>query len=401
MIDLIVRLIWNSHTRGLVLFILSKLPVLYDNVLCICWGGNKYSCNPKAITDEILRRKANGEKMPRVFYAFNNVELFTSDLPKEITPIKLGSLRFYFILATSRFVISNTRVSSITWPFPKKKGQYYFQTMHGGHGLKRQELEVSDSLSDEYIQMLHEDAARIDLMISDSAFWTKLARTIFAYPKGEILECGLPRNDIFFDEKQKKTCRKATEDYVISEKSHSGDRSQMKFLVYCPTFRNNGRKDVYGFDVDRLVTVLEQRFGGQWFILVSSHPNMLSFYQEIYDFDHPRMVDVGQKDLQPILVSGDAAITDYSSAGFEFALTEKPVFLLMRDIADYDRGIYFDPKELPFPFAENEESLVINIESFDLNQYKERLSAFNKKIIGLNETGQASAAVVEWMISKT
>ena len=132
-------------------------------------------------------------------------------------------------------------------------------------------------------------------------------------------------------------------------------------------------------------------------MLVSSHPNMRNYYHDIYDFTHPRMVDVGQHDLQPILVASDAAITDYSSAGFEFALTHKPVFLLMRDKEAYERGLYYDPYDLPFPCATDDDELCRNIETFDETHYQTALETFNRDVVGLKETGHAAEAVVDWM----
>lgn len=395
-------LIWNKYTRSLVLWILVHLlPIKHNRVICICWGGTKYNCNPRAITDRMLKEglvDKSKKNSVEVIYAFINPSQFAKEFPKEFIAVEIGGLRYFYYLATANFIISNTRLGgSINWPFKKKKGQYYIQTMHGGHGMKKQELEVCDTLSEDYIKTLYEDASRIDLMISDSMFWTEKARTIFAYPEGEILEVGLPRNDIFFTtdavkmQMKKDICSNHGINYIPNT----------KFLVYCPTFRNNGRKDVYGFCVDETIKALETRFGGSWYILVSSHPNMLSFYQDIYDFSHPRMIDVGKDDLQPILVASDAAITDYSSAGFEFALSGNPCFLLCRDLGDYDRGVYFDMKTLPFPYAETEEELVQNIMNFDNDQYNKELEIFNNEIIGLNETGHAAEAVVDWMVTKS
>ena len=394
------RIIWNSKTRGFILWFLSRLPLVRGRVVCICWGGTKYNCNPRAITDKMLKLGLianNKAKHFEVTYAFLDPSQHRSAVPKEIISVEIGSLRYFYLLATSQFIIANTRFGGGQyWPFNKRKGQYYIQTMHGGHGMKKQELEVCDSLSERYIKGLYEDASRIDLMISDSRFWTEKARTIFAYPEGDILEVGLPRNDVFFSSKESKNSIKRD----ICKKINVTYSDELKFLVYCPTFRSNGRKDVYGFDPDQIISALANRFGGDWYILVSSHPNMRSYYHEIYDFSNPHLVDVGQEDLQPILVSSDAAITDYSSAGFEFALTGNPCFLLCRDLDDYDRGVYFDMKSLPFPYAETDDQLVSNILNFDNEKYLSELEQFNREVIGLNETGHASEAVVEWMINK-
>lgn len=392
------RLIWNSHTRQFVLKILQILHVKKKTVMCLCWEGTKYGCNPKAITDALL---SNPECDFNVWYAFHDCTRFDSVVPEYINIVEIGSLEYYYRLATANFIISNTRIGGgLWWPFNKKKGQYYIQTMHGGHGLKRQELEVCDSLPKEYLKLLYEDASRIDLMLSDSAFWTKLARTIFAYPVGEILECGLPRNDVFFRNDFISQKKKELVEIICSKKNFISQTDNIKFLVYCPTFRNNGRRDVYGFDVSEVLTSFEKKFGGIWFLLISSHPNMLSYYQEIYDFENPRVVDIGHEDLQSILIASDAAITDYSSAGFEFALTEKPVFLLIRDLEEYDRGIYFHPKDLPFPYASSDDELCDKILYFDSKRYIEELKKFNTNIIGLHESGHASECVVDWIYRK-
>jgi len=399
----IYKIIWNSRTRDLVLWLLfSFYKIRKGRITCVCWGGTNYNCNPRAITEKMVELDLASKEVKNPFeiaYAFVNTERFAEKLPKELHAVEIGSLKYFYLLATSQFIISNTRFGGgMYWPFKKKKGQYYIQTMHGGHGMKKQELEVSDTLGEAYIKALYEDASRIDLMISDSSFWTEKARTIFAYPEGEILEKGLPRNDIFFAPQGKKDlikaeiCKKLN---IVSDNLHN-----IHFAVYCPTFRANGRRDVYGFNPDSIVKAFEDRFGDEWYILVSSHPNMQSYYKSIYDFSHDRMKDVGQEDLQPILVSSDAAITDYSSAGFEFALSNNPCFLLCRDLEDYDRGVYFDMKKLPFPYAENDDELIGNILNFDREKYLTDLEKFNREVIGLKETGHAAEAVVEWMMAR-
>lgn len=396
-----MNIIWNKHTRNLVLWILCNFfSIKKGRVMCVCWGGTKYNCNPRAITDKMVEMGFVGSKF-EVTYAFVNPAEYQNELPTQIRSVQIGSLRYFYLLATSQFIIANTRFGGgLYWPFHKKRGQYYIQTMHGGHGLKKVELDVEETLSEEYVKGIFEDSSRIDLMISDSAFWTHCAKTAFAFPKGEILEVGLPRNDVFFAGDIVRENYRSMIASIVSSQKGNAVPSDVKYLVYCPTFRSNGRRDVYSFDPGNLVAALETKFNGTWYILVSSHPNMKNYYKTIYDFSHPRMVDVGGEDLQPILVSSDAALTDYSSAGFEFALTKRPVFLLCRDKEDYDRGFYINPEDLPFPYAETDDELIANILNLDNDKYMKDLEKFNKEVIGLNETGHAAEAVVEWMISK-
>lgn len=385
--------------RSTTLWMMRFLPINKKRIMCVCWGGKKYNCNPKAITDALLRRQdAQGIQ---IVYAFDEPEQFADILPEGVQSAEIGSLQYYYLLATSHLIIANTRFVGLMWPFAKKSSQIYIQTQHGGHGIKKVELDVRDALTEEYITNAIEDTKRTDLMLSDSWYWTRVYRTAYQYG-GKVLESGLPRNDVFFaGDEEKRALKQKALDYIVKHNSISNPQELpgAKFLIYTPTFRNNQRRDVYGFDVDKVVRALEERFGGVWYILVSSHPNMLDYYREVYDFSNPRLLDVGTyPELQELLVVSDALITDYSSAEMDFSLTKRPVFQLIRDREDYDRGTYLDPRSLPFPYAENDDALVNNILTFDEEKYHSDLSDFNTNVIGLNETGHAADNAAEWIM---
>ena len=386
----LLRLFWTRHTRGLVLWWLRWFcPVRRGRTMFVSWNGAHYNCNPRAIAEAL----AGDEDTARHFelnYAFLHPEDFP-EVPSQVHKVVLGSLEYYRLLASAQFIVSNVRFAGANFPY-KKRQQRYIQTMHGGHGIKRVEFDVE--LPEDYMRCAVEDTRRTALMLSDSRYWTQIYRSAFRY-RGEVLEQGLPRNDVFFaDAASRQQVRRRVLDYT-----HLSD--DVRLLLYTPTFRVNGRRDVYGFDVDRVVAALESRFGGVWHVLVSSHPNMRDYYREIYDFSHPRLVDVGAyPELQDLLVAGDALITDYSSAEMDFSLTRRPIFQLIRDLADYDRGCYIHPRQLPFPFAATDDELMRNIETFDPAQYEAALDRFNREEIGLNETGHAAEAVVRWMKDK-
>lgn len=373
---LFLHLFWNRKMRDFTLASMRLLPLHKGRVMCVCWGGKEYGCNPKSITDALLEQTESRTHF-EIWYAFQEIEKFV--VADEIHKVLIGSLQYYQLLLTSQFIISNTRFGGgMFWPMAKKKGQYYIQTGHGSSGVKRVEFDTK-SLSADYLKAAMEDTSRIDLMLSNSKRRLETIRSGYRY-EGEVLEEGFPRNDAF-----------------IKPKNSAGHK---KYLVYAPTFRNNNRLDVYGFDVDKVILALETRFGGEWYIKISSHPNMRSFYQDLYDFSHPRLIDIGKDDLQSHLLSSDALLTDYSSAEMDFSLSKKPVFQLCRDCNEYDRGFYFHPTTLPFPYAENDEELIRNILNFDEEKYKYELETFHRDVIQFTETGHASKAVVEWMLNR-
>lgn len=377
---ILTRCVWNRVMRSTTLATLRLLPIKKGRVMCLCWKGSCYGCNPQSIAETIVLRD-EWRKSFEVWFAFVQPEAFAALLPTGIHAVQIGSLDYFHLLATSQFIISNIHLTGEFFPY-KKCGQQYLFTGHGASGIKKIEFDT-DSLPSEYMKMAEEDTSRMDLFLSCSEFRSRVIRSAYRY-QGEILEKGTPRNDA----------------YVRSLKSLTDEHHDLHYLIYTPTFRGNGRRDVYGFDVDRVVAALEQRFGGEWYVRISSHPNMRGYYREIYDFSHPRMIDVGNEDLQPLLLTSAALITDYSSAEMDFSLTGRPVFQLCRDREDYDRGFYINPEDLPFPYATNDDGLVQNILAFDADKYAKEVDAFNRDVIGLKETGHAAEGVVEWMLSK-
>ena len=377
-----MRILWNRKTRNLCIKIMQALPIQQGRVMCVCWGGEQYDCSPRAIVEkmaEMALTHGAGKKF-EVSFAFFHPENFLTDLPIGVEAVTIGSYQYFKRLSTAQFIISNTRFGGgMFWPMPKRKGQYYIQTMHGGHGIKHVEFDVD--LPEAYLKLVDEDAKRTDIMPSESDYQNRLFRSAYHY-YGDVLNTGLPRNDIFFR--------------PAPDKLHK----QKSYVIYTPTFRSNGRRDVFGFDTDRVVGALEQRFGGEWYVMISSHPNMRSYYHELYDFSHPRLIDVGREDLHPLLRMSEALITDYSSAEMDFSLMNRPVFQLCKDRADYDRGFYIKPEELPFPYAETDDQLVNNILSFDAEKYAVDLENFNRERIGLHETGHASEDMIRWMLDR-
>ena len=84
---------------------------------------------------------------------------------------------------------------------------------------------------------------------------------------------------------------------------------------------------------------------------------------------------------------------------FEFALLEKPVWLYATDIVDYiqERGFYFDLRQMPFPLAENNEELLLNVEKYNEVEYKANLRNFMQEL-DVYEKGTASFLVVERIV---
>ena len=168
---------------------------------------------------------------------------------------------------------------------------------------------------------------------------------------------GYPRNDVFFN------TNLIFENY--KEKLNLG--IYRKVILYCPTFRDN-YESVKPFS-DEFFKYLNSylKKNGDIF-LIKKHqfekniniPNNLSNIKD---------VSSAVEDVQELLTFTDILITDYSSVFFDFVLLDRPIIYYSYDFEEYlenCRGMYYDYyKEMPGPFAKNENELLDLIETAD------------------------------------
>ena len=348
----------------------------------IFWSfrGRAYSCNPKYITEFILRNCPNDFE---IVWAFNDVKNFSFLRDRGVKVVKYYSRRFFDELMTSKFVVTNTRIGI---DFHKRKGQIYIQTWHGTLALKKIEKDAWKHLKLSYVLNACCDSRNIDYLLSGCAANTLIFKKAFWY-NGPILEIGNPRNDIFFDKEN--TRKKIDERYGTMNK---------KIVMYAPTFRKNNSLDVYGIDYVRILNSLNLKFKKEFVFFVRLHPNIkhLKFNnltQDVYDVSD-------YDDMQELLSASDLLITDFSSSMFDFVIMKKICLLFALDYKEYiseERGTYFDVKaDMPFPLATSNDELVTLIDKLNLDDYNRRLESFFYEI-GVNESGDASKKMIDLM----
>ena len=355
-------------------------------MMCWAYTFKQYSCNPRYLTEYLLENNPEFE----IFWVFKgNVD--TSGVDKRIKCVRYKSLRYFLLVNTAEFFITNARTDPYRIYWHKRKGQKYVMLWHGGVALKRIEKDAEAQLSYSYLKKAKIDSKVCDLMISGCRFQTSLLKEKFWYD-GEILEKGIPRNDVFFDkarhpEMRGRICRK----YGISPDS--------RIVLYAPTFRRDKSIEPYRINWSRVVPELRKIYGTEKVsILLRLHPNLIGKADASSLVNDESVIDVTRyHDMQELLCVSDLLITDYSSSMFDITMLKKPCMLYATDIEKYNRGYYFDFAELPFPLARNEEELIGNIRTFDSAAYEEAVESFFEKHIGLCEDGNASKAIAGWL----
>ena len=139
-------------------------------------------------------------------------------------------------------------------------------------------------------------------------------------------------------------------------------------VLYAPTWREYlGRrvaKPLY-LDAERVTEALPGAV-----VLVRGHYNATR-EAEVFA-EHPRIHDVTRyPDIAPLYLAADVLVTDYSSVMFDFALTDKPILLLLPDLEQYrdvERGFYFDLEtDGPGPLLRSTDEVVAALGSPDLH----------------------------------
>ncbi len=362
-----------------VLYLIMRIfPVQDKKVVCCNMKGKRYGDNPKYITDALLKKD---EKYDVVWILEKNIK---EDLPANVRRVPNNLLSVTYELATSQIWIdSNTKQYGTL----KRKPQLYIQTWHGSYGLKKVYGDIIDKITFIDKITLKYNSKITDLYISNSKRTSEIYRRAFWY-SGNILECGSPRNDIFF---------KDTKPYLENVQKYFGIQDK-KMALYAPTFRADFGLEALRLNYENLKKALERRFYGEWVILVRLHPNNISDAETFIKYNNSVINATPYNNMQELLAVCDVLITDYSSCMFDFATKNKICFLYATDVEKYrqERDYYFELEDLPFPLAQNNRELEEVILRFDELQYQRDLQKLFTEV-GICESGEASTCVVDYI----
>lgn len=358
----------------------KKLPLKQNKIILSSYDGMGYCCNCKYIAEKLIQNKAPVELVWLI--SDNSI----CDIPEKIKKVVINSPQYYKEVLTAKIYITNTVHSLYEH---KREGQFFINTWHGYGPFKLAEGAVNKDA--ESRERYRKSNAASDLFLTASRFYTQIYRDSFFY-EGEVMECGAPRNDIFFTQNTIKTS-------VYKKLQILFDK---KILLYAPTFREDTVVSFQKYDIDmkRVLNALEKRFGGEYVLVYR-------FHHYLYRLGMPQNFYAGAidatyyPDIQELLAAADVVITDYSSLMWDFSLQRRPVFLYQNDEKDYenDRGFYSSVSEWPYPKAHTQEELVDTIMDFDNGVYIKKLNAFFKKY-GSCDDGHAAERVVERILQE-
>lgn len=387
--------LWKRQIAGwaqsIVFYLCRVFPIRSNKIVFAAIEGTTgYSCNPKYIAEEFLRR--GGWEL--VWLVNDAGKTFPSGIRK----VRNTLFHRAFELSTAAVWIDNSRKQL---EVRKRKGQLYLQTWHAKIGFKPTCLDRGASFSRiAYLVSAH-DSAMIDYVISNSDWYDRTLSRGMLYD-GKVLRTGSPRCDILINGREEARC---------ALRRKWGLPAEQGILLYAPTFRGGSQsagERVLGEgdhmpDFDALRRALSARFGGQWSVFLRLHPQLTARHIESHAQDSA-LFDVSREDdMYAILAGCDAFLTDYSSAAFDAAVMRIPVFLYADDYAAYERErgkLLWDLRKLPFPLAQTDAEMKERVAQFDAKAYQRELDALFAST-GMKEDGKASRRVADFICGWT
>ena len=396
----------KAFCESLSYYVCRVFPI-QNNLISVCTfeGKGGFGCNAKPLVEELHRR----DEGYQFVWFVNDME---KDLPNYVkkVPNTLWSRAYW--LSRSKVWIDNYRKPYGT---KKRKGQYYLNVNHYTLGIKCTGLLRGKGFSEMAYLVSKNDSDMIDHLVIDSKWCEQCFDKALVY-EGAYLKTGAPRCDVLYGDRSFYQ--------GLFRKKHNLPQDA-KVVMFAPTFREgakDGKRSVYSriwtIDFKRLIDNLEKQFGGVWYICIRVHPQLAPSFSEYKNEEiQERLIDESQADdMYEVLAGMDAYITDYSSACYEAAFANIPVFIYADDIQKYaqDRGslmwnLATDPLDritnnkdvlpkmdliFPFSVSVDNESLEQNIIKFDSSQYEDKLTQFWENI-GLVFDGNASRKLAD------
>ncbi|WP_279390647.1 CDP-glycerol glycerophosphotransferase family protein [Mammaliicoccus sciuri] len=348
-----------------------------NKVFIESFHGNNFSGDPKYIALYIKQHFPEKQVYVSSRNSLVDIEIRNCDF----VPIRFGSISYSKIFRECKYVFVNGNTLDKVY---KHEDQVFIQTWHG-LPLKRMVNDLSDV--EERTNQVNAFLPRMqkwDYLLSSSLVNTMLFKSAFITESNEklkILGYGAPRNEYLLNSSDEEKSRIMTKYFFKREKDK-------KYILFCPTWRKEKRKELSSINLIKLLNNLPSDYE----IIVKLHPNEAHLRGKYSNLDQRIHCFYNEfVDIQELYLISDSMITDYSSTIFDFAHLNKPIILVQEDNETYNKniGFYFDIFELGrFPIANmNEQRLAQQLtmyDSLDYSKMTKRLLNYDSK----NTTGK-------------
>lgn len=347
------------------------------------YAGRSATDNPLAIFEELRRR----DQELRAMWSVSDHAQWT---PDGVTPVLRHSREWYAALAAADTLVVNTDMDEC---FRLRPGQFLLQCFHGypSKAMGRDQWAALALLPREVRMARRRGVDTWSAILTPTPAMTEHYRKQYDYG-GPALEQGYPRDDALTSESSGEARQRSRAELGI------GDRVA---VLYAPTWREHLATRPRAADLtDHLDPArLADLLGEDHVVLLRGHRFHRTRSQ------HPRVLDVtDHREVNDLVLASDAAVLDYSSLRFDYALTRKPMVFLVPDLAHYSAGTraFLMPFEetAPGPFVQDTDEVAARLR--DLGrlraEWAEEVEAFVAAYHPWQD-GRATVRVVDELLS--
>jgi CDP-glycerol glycerophosphotransferase len=312
-------------------------------------------------------------------------------VPDGASAVLINSPEWYQVLSTAGYLVQN--VDFPRW-WQKRPGQKFLQTFHGypakSMGLRMWQAKAFTSRRQQF--ELDRTMAGWDLILTPAPEMDQYYRREYAY-QGDIHNQGYPRDDALV--------LPSAADRRRFVRELLGIRPDQKAILYAPTWRDHLASSYQSASmVDNLdVASASAELGDNYVLLLRGH--RFTSRARSTGPRTTRIIDLTEyPEINDLILAADAAVLDYSSLRFDFALTGRPMVFLVPDLAGYTggvRGFLFDYRDsAPGPLVKTADEVINALQDLDglTARYQQRISEFNTKYQYLQD-GRAAERVVQ------
>ena len=287
-------------------------------------------------------------------------------------------IKEYKLLCTSEYILLDDFSSCVSFMKPKE-GQKIIQLWHGPGAYKKFGLSRNDKHPNFIMKYLTHRNYSKAIVTSDEIRWCYAEG--FGMDINNVIACGYPRTDIFFDKKYVNEKRKE-----LFEKYP--DFKGKKVIMFAPTYRGIKLPESY-YDYDQLdVDKIYKKLNKDYVFVVKWHPGLIvdkkreEFNEKIKKYPKFYYDFTSYRDINDLLLITDVLVTDYSSVIFDYLLVNKPIVYFTYDKDEYgkDRGLYYPFEDYVYgEVALNSDELIDSIKKD--NMMEDKRKEFNKKFM--------------------
>lgn len=310
-----------------------------------------------------------------------------SRVPAGAQPVVIGSEEWFRVLGSSRRLVMNIDLDR--W-FSPRPGQELLQTFHGypAKTMGAMLWEAKHYTPRRIAAELERTSADWDLILTPAPEMDEYYRREYRYD-GPIHNEGYPRDDVLVS---------ADADRIREEtRTRLGIAPGQKAVLYAPTWRDDQATNWRSAELTRHLDLeaASAHLGPDYVLLMRGH----RFHARAGErsTSTARLLDVTDyPEINDLILASDAAVLDYSSLRFDFALTGRPMLFLVPDLADYVRGfLYSFEDSAPGPLLDSADEVIERLRDLPAltAEYADEVARFNATFNRFQD-GRAAERVV-------